>query len=223
VDLPTAPTINFNLLLASIGVGEQTVLEPLAALDASVKASINSYLGLQLAMVEHGHAVTATMFAADTAPDDIATSLQLPLNLLVPVDPPSAIVFYAATGGAFVDLAADLTYALQLPPPTTGPSTTGVADQRAAGNPKPAAADRIMLDRGVAPTTMVAGLLGLDERSVINRAVGVLIENGHHPDHAPAVLQDQAAAANRDLPGHAAAVLQQVTAIDDPGDSPGPR
>jgi hypothetical protein len=42
---------------------------------------------------------------------------------------------------------------------------------------------RITLDADVPPNPPVSGVSGLSELSTINRAIGVLIDRGHHPDH----------------------------------------
>jgi hypothetical protein len=44
------------------------------------------------------------------------------------------------------------------------------------------------------PATMSA-LDGLDELSMVNRAVGILIDQGHHPNEAHATLRRQVAEA----------------------------
>ena len=41
--------------------------------------------------------------------------------------------------------------------------------------------------------SVVSGFSGLSEYATINRAVGVLIDRGHHPDHAGAELRRAAA------------------------------
>ena len=40
--------------------------------------------------------------------------------------------------------------------------------------------------------TLVSGVSGLSELSTINRAIGVLIDHGHHPDHAVETLRREA-------------------------------
>jgi hypothetical protein len=151
---------------------------------------------------------------------EIATSLRLPLRTLSPTfDSRSRMIFYAATLGAFVDLAADLGHALHAPalsadspdraegpgggrPPSDGqhdePEHGELADERA-----------IVLDADLPPHTLVARLTGLDEISAINRAVGMLIEQGHHPDEAHATLRRHAVAAGVAPHIYAAQLLQR--------------
>lgn len=114
---PAALRHDLQLLLASVGDDDATVLILLDKLGEALTLTVTSYLGLQIVLVDHGHPVTATTFPAGSTHHDIAASLRLPLNLMLPADPASTIVFYAGTSGAYVDLAADLTHVLQLPPP----------------------------------------------------------------------------------------------------------
>jgi AmiR/NasT family two-component response regulator len=77
----------------------------------------------------------------------------------------SQITFYASVPGTFVDLAADLAYAL--------------------GN------ESLRLD-GDIPSALVSNLTGVRRLSTINEAVGVLIGHGHSPDGAQRELRDMA-------------------------------
>jgi hypothetical protein len=60
---------------------------------------------------------------------------------------------------------------------------------------------RITLDADVPPSPLVSGVSGLSELSTINRAIGVLIGHGHHPDHAGDTLRRRAAS-REDLEPH---------------------
>jgi hypothetical protein len=168
----TALTSHVHDLYAS--VAEDATPDALDVLAADLRRSVPSYLGLQLVLNDHGHEVTVTAFDPTTTPDLIATSLQLPLSVLnvEGADPSSSITFYAATPGAFVDLEADLAFALP-------------GDVRAG----------ITVDDLRRPSTLHPGVTGAAELSTINRAVGVLIGDGHHPDEARGELELRAAAA----------------------------
>lgn len=158
----------------SVGVADGTSPDALTALAADLERAVPSYLGLQLVLRDHGHEVTLTAFDLTTTADLISTSLRLTLAALgVPgADPSSSITFYAQNPGAFVDLAADLTVAL----PGHGRDGISVDDERR-------------------PSTLHPGLTGAAELSTINRAVGVLIGQGHHPGQAHGELERRAAAA----------------------------
>ena len=109
----------------------------------------------------------------------------------------SRIVFYAGTPGAFVDLAADLTFAV------LGPSTS----ERTADSALPT----IRLDEDQPPRTRGFSLSGLTELSTIDRAVGVMIVQGHHPDHAYAILRRDAARVGMEAHTWAADLLLQAS------------
>jgi hypothetical protein len=105
------------------------------------------------------------------------------------------IVFYAGTPGAFVDLAADLAFALR------GANTSERADDSALA---------ILLDEDPPPRTRGFSLAGLTEMSTIDRAVGVLIGRGHHPDHVYATLRRAAARASMEPHVWAAQLLSRM-------------
>jgi hypothetical protein len=73
----------------------------------------------------------------------------------------SRITFYASTPGTFVDLAADLAFALD---------------------------SDIRLDEDI-PPALLSGLTGVSKLSAINKAVGVLISHGHTLDSAQRELR----------------------------------
>jgi len=65
----------------------------------------------------------------------------------------------------------------------------------------------LLLDTDVPPNPAVSGLTGLSEMSAVDRAVGIMIERGHHPDVAYDALSEQAAAAGVETHVYAAQVL----------------
>ena len=76
-------------------------------------AAVPSGLGLSMTFPAGPGGVTvSTLPAAGTA---IRSSLRVPMTPWADVDPGSDVVFYAATAGALVDLAADLGWALHCP------------------------------------------------------------------------------------------------------------
>jgi hypothetical protein len=161
--------------------GDATLEGSLRHFTTALEVAVPTYLGLQLTIVEHDHAVTVTRIATDRAAH---TSLRLPLTALHPgSDPESRITLYSATAGALVDLAADLSYVLR--------------DD----------AERIILDADLPPSTLVSGTTGLYELSTINRALGVLIGRGHHPDHARETLRRDASRLRLETHAYAAQLL----------------
>ncbi|GAA3612909.1 hypothetical protein [Microlunatus ginsengisoli] len=177
----------------------------LAGLDAGLAAAVTSYRGLQITLAEHDPPVVVSVFSHSRdqpdsgGRDGLVTSLRLPLTLLDPTfQTGSRIVFYAATRGAFVDLAADISYALT---PSAGhPATNPAVTERG----RPAPQHQVSVDADPPPTCPTTGITGLAEQATINHAVGVLTDRGHHPDDVDQTLRRQAAAPG--LTPHAFAV-----------------
>lgn len=186
-------------LVESIGEGDGTLSESLAVLVQDVRSAVSSYLGLRLTVVLDGWPVTLAVFG-DIDGQRPATSLRLALSDLDPVfDPQSRIVFYASRPGALVDLAADLDYLQR----QRGPAVAGhaVVGRRDARRPT------VRLDVDLPPVSLVSEISGLTEYVTINRAVGVLINEGHHPDYAHAALHRAAADNGLTPPDYAARLL----------------
>jgi hypothetical protein len=194
VDLSTGLISQLQELTLSIG-GGHAIDDSLVALVVDLGVAVGSYCGLQLTITQHGFPVVLTAFAESDGA--AATSLRLPLALLDPaLEVHSQVVFYARTPGAFVDLAADLAYALGVVGTLDMGSREGVRGDGHRGS--------IALDADLPPGTRVSGLSGLVDLSTINQAVGVMIADGHHPDDAHDTLRRHAAAAG--LEPHAWAV-----------------
>ena len=103
-------------------------------------------------------------------------------------------MFYAGIPGAFVDLAADLAFALR------DGSTSERLDNAA-----------IRLDADPLLRTRGFSMSGLSEMSTIDRAIGAMIVQGHHPDHAYATLRRDAARAGMEPHTWAAQFLRVRT------------
>ena len=177
----------------------------LAAFTADIEAAVPSYLGIQLTIRQNGHPVTLTRI---TPHRTATTSLRLPLRVLGPrFDTDSRVTLYAATAGAFVDLAADLSYALHLATSTGRSNDTRSSDGDNQRDAKGDSQLRITLDADVPPNPLVSGVSGLSELSTINRAIGVLIDHGHHPDHAVDTLRCEAARDGLEPDSYAARLL----------------
>ena len=219
MDLPTA--VLRDLLDLSVSIqSDGDVVGRVTALISALRAAVPSYQGLSLTVHDKGQPVTMTSFLP-AADGDITSSLRLPFTALAPAfGPQSRVIFYATAPGAFVDLADDLGHALRTPALQatsrldlaedlddglrTDGSRSGDGQQDARGE------DRlIMLDADLPPHTLVSELTGLHEVSTINRAVGMLIDQGHHPDDAHATLRRHAAAAGVDTHIYAARLLRR--------------
>ena len=127
-------------------------------------------------------------------------------------DGDSRVVFYATTPGAFVDMAADFGYALDTPTITPDdPARSADSSDRDVWHGLDRCDEHrpIVLDADLPPPTTTSGLVGLDELSTVERSVGIMIDHGHHPDHAHATLRCEAAAAGVELHIYAARLLRR--------------
>lgn len=223
MDLPTVLLRDLMQLSSHLDLDDDALSGPLVSLVESLQAAVPSYRALHLTIVDIGHPVSLTAFVPHHDVDSITTSLRVGFAALGPgFDSKSRVVFYAATPGAFVDLAADFGYALDTPVVTTAtPAGSGGIDGVRRHSPDPRDGDRtrdlacrdgdalIVLDADLPPPTAMSGLVGLDELTMINRAVGVLIDQGHHPNQAHAALLGHAAAAGVYPHIYAARLLQR--------------
>jgi hypothetical protein len=183
VDMSAVLTTHLHTLCGPIDGDTHHLTEAVAAVTGELSRAVPSYLGVQLVLFQYGHPVTLTLFLPGVQPSHIGASLQVALPLLgvARAAPDSTFTCYAAKPGAFVDLAADLTYALQ-PPGTTHDPTPDQTGQA------------VRVDDHLQPTTVESGVTGAATVFTLNRAIGILIGTGHHPDHAHDELIRKAAA-----------------------------
>ena len=163
MDISAALTADLALLTQALDDSGIDLEAGLRAFTADVKLAVASFTGMTMTIALAGHEVSFTV--RDEATIQPATSLLIPLAIVTPTDAASTLLLYAATPGAFVDLAADLIYALRIEPTA------------------------LVLDGHFDPFAGSAGLTGLDEHSAINQAIGVLIGRGHTPESAQHELQ----------------------------------
>ena len=210
MDLPTVLLRDLMQLSSHLDLDDDALSGPLVSLVESLQAAVPSYRALHLTIVDIDRPVSLTAFVPHHDVDSITTSLRVGFAALGPgFDSKSRVAFYAATPGAFVDLAADFSYALDAPiitassQPGSADSTDGAGrhghghgDGDSQHDPAGRDGDAlIVLDADLPPPTAISGLVGLDELTMINRAVGILIDQGHHPNQAHAALLGHAAAA----------------------------
>lgn len=161
----------------------------LRTLIADLRRAVASYTGLTLTITLDGQDVSVTV-RDDEATTPVrmkhATSLLIPLDALTPAGTAGTLLLYAATPGAFVDLAADLSFAL-------------------GGN-----GSRLVLDGHLDPPAVSTGITGLREHSAINQAIGVLIGRGHTPESAREELHRLAALDHDDLPAAAERLIRST-------------
>ena len=132
-----------------------------------------------------------TLSTLDGAATAVATSLHVPLGSWTDLEPGSAVIFYAGNAGALVDLAADLGWLLNL------------------------RAD-VVLD-GHVPAQPLEATSGLAELSVIQQAVGVLIDRGMAPQAGRDELQTLARESDRTVHAVAVRLIRDCPTADPPG------
>jgi hypothetical protein len=184
VDISAALAAGLAVLSQAL---ESPGIDPEAELrnfTADLKHAVASYTGMTMRIALDSHTVSFTVH--DDATTNPATSLLIPLAGLTPADTASTLLLYAATPGAFVDLAADLSYALGI---------------------QPAA---LVLDGHLDPPDDSAGVRGLENHFAINQAIGVLIGAGHTPESAHDELHRLAASDHHDLPSAAQTVIRNA-------------
>jgi hypothetical protein len=169
VDTPTLLIEDIHNLFSDLAVpygfaGQSVELEnSLTALTEAVKRAVPSYRGLALTLIIDKQPVSVTSAKPGNI-SDIATSLRLSLAWVPTLSADSRITFYASVPGTFVDLAADLAFALD---------------------------SDIRLDEDI-PSALVSDLTGVGKLSAINKALGVLVGHGHTPDSAQRELRHMA-------------------------------
>jgi hypothetical protein len=207
VDLPAALLAHLQDLTASIGQDDHELDDAIATLTTAMRSTAASYCGFQLTIVNDQWPVTLTAFS-DGHDVPVGTSLRLPLALVSQaVDPESRVVFSAVTPGAFTDLAADLSHAL---------GGISVEQQSPAAYRADGASTRldgqrsvIALDNDLPLVFPLSSLTGLADLTALNRAIGMLVDQGHDLVQANQVLRRDAAAARVAPHIYAARILRQ--------------
>jgi hypothetical protein len=166
VDTPTLLIDDIHNLFSELvmpdGFAEQPaeLAKSLTALTEAVKSAAPSYRGLALTLIIDEQPISVTLAELSNT-SDIATSLRLSLAWVPSLSADSRITFYASVPGTFVDLAADLAFALD---------------------------SDIRLDEDI-PSVLVSDLTGVSRLSAVNKALGVLVGHGHTPDSAQRKLR----------------------------------
>jgi hypothetical protein len=214
VDLPAALLAHLKDLTASIGQDGQDLNDTLTALTAALNSTAATYCGLRLTIVENQWLITLTAFTdghdANGHDVPVGTSLRLPLALVSPaVDHGSRVVFFAVTPGAFIDLAADLSYVLGgIPVSQASPPADGDDHRDHGGAGLDGHRRAIELDLDLPLPSRVSGLTGLAELTVLNRAIGMLVAQGNDIEQAHQLLRRDAAAAGVEPHVYAARILR---------------
>lgn len=176
-----------DLLTQALDLPGTDVAETVMRLAADARTAVASYLGLSVAITAIQSQFDLTVLDDRAGPDDIHTSLLVPLSTspgagrtgLASV----ALILYAATPGAFIDLAADLSW-------ITGRTLEEFRlDEH-----------RTLPSSHTEPTSLRA-------MSAINQALGVLIGHGLSPEQAERDLYARAVSAGIEPYGAAMLIL----------------
>jgi hypothetical protein len=193
VDLAVALTADLASLSRALEEPDLDLETHLRRLIADLRRAVDSYLGLRMTVIVEGRRLSFATFTDIDPQPQIASSLMLPLAGATDLQDGSSLLLYAATPGAFVDLAADLGFALGL-------------DLSA-----------LALDQHRATPTGYPGIEGLEPWRDVNQAIGVLIGRGHTIESAHGELRSLAVLGSGSVHHAAAALLATASepGIDD--------
>jgi hypothetical protein len=166
VELPAALRADLDALTEALGEPGTDLTALVAAVTADIRLAIDSYIGMSLTLLVEGYPLSFTIMDEGAEPPAIGSSVAIPLSTICDAEPGSELVLYAVKPGAFVDLVADLSYAVGL------------------------SLDTFAVDGNLA----IAPPDGspLLELSQVNQAIGILIDAGHTIDSAHAELERRA-------------------------------
>lgn len=189
MNITAALAADLRLLTAALDEPGTDIAATLHQLAADTTAGVPSYLGLSVMVSRSDPLFTSTYLIDGVVAGDVRTSLQLRLpGLGDGRSPPTvAIIVYAGSPGAFVDLAADLAWLTARP-----------------------LADFILDQHLVIPAGSVTGGQ-LRAASAINQAIGVLVGRGYTPQQADWELDTQAGHARTDRLSAAHHILACLT------------
>jgi hypothetical protein len=180
-----------DLLTQALDMPGTDVAETVMGLAADARTAVDSYLGLSVAITANRSQFDLTVLDERTGSDDIHTSLLIPLATAAGVGrtgPASvALILYASTPGAFIDLAADLSW-------ITGRTLT-----------------EFRLDEHLTHPSDHTDPAPLGTMSAINQALGVLIGRGSSPEQAERDLYARAASAGIEPLGAATLILAALS------------
>jgi hypothetical protein len=178
------------LLTQALDLPDTNVADTLTRLTADAQAAVDSYLGLSVAITASQSRFGFTVLDEGVRPEHIRTSLLIPLTPAADENTATAsvaLILYAGTPGAFVDLAADLAWI------TGRASADFLLDEH-----------RALASHNADPATLTA-------KSIINQAIGVLIGRGATPEEAERDLHERAVKAGIDPLAAATLILAALT------------
>jgi len=186
VDTSTALAADLNGLSDALNDGnvDGQLAQSMRAMRKDAQGAVHSLVGFSITVSMSGQDVTLTSLGNSVQSADVVVSLR------VPFDPRAtgisgAATFYAAQAGAFDTLADELGRLLGAP-------------------------EQVLVPDASVPPRLVSGLTGAVELSVINRALGVLIEMGYTPAEAQHQLRWRADRSRVSLPDVAQQLLSSL-------------
>jgi hypothetical protein len=166
----------------------------LSQLADDVTFAVRSYLGMSITIRADGYPITLTATTPAASHTAVRSSLLIPLPLLSSTEAGSTLTLYAGRLGAFVDMAADLSWTLGLSLST------------------------FVLDKHRNVDLTAPNESGLAELSLINQATGALIDQGVLPESVQTLLAQRAADADTTVVTIARQILTSLTGgPDQPG------
>ena len=173
MEITAALAADLTILSEALDATDADVTEALRQLVADVRLAVRSYLGLTVTSDNARFPLILTVMEDAVSPVDVVSSLMMPLSD-ERADADGArlsLILYAAKLGAFVDLAADLSW---------------LTDRRLAD---------FVLDRHLGLPAEPVPDSGVRTLSLINQAIGVLLGRGYTPEQAQSEIDARAAAA----------------------------
>jgi hypothetical protein len=185
VALTAALAAALAALTAALDEPGTDILDTVLQLAISARLAVPSYLGLSVIVTRDDPPTSFTTLEDDVDPGQIRASLRVALQGQHDDDnttPNVALILYAESAGAFVDLAVDLAWL------TGRPLIDFARDQHLAA----AESDPVM---------------HLHAASLIDQSIGVLIGRGHTPEQAHRELDALAATTSTDRRAAADVIL----------------
>lgn len=155
VDISKVLAADLTELVQGLDGHGANVDSSLSMLHRDLRLAVRSLLAFSISVVDRfGSRVAFSCSAGPVHPDQVSSSLKVPLRGAALPASEMTMTLYAARPGAFVDLGADLAYALDVP------------------------LDTARIDQDLPTSVITAGVSGLEDHTTVQRAVGVLLARG---------------------------------------------
>ena len=190
MEIIAALAADLTILTQALDDPDSDIVQSVLQLSADVLSAVPSCLGVTVTVGHSDPPFTFTTLEPNVEPGDARTSLMLALSHN---GADARVILYAGTPGAFVDLAADLSWLAR----------HTLADCE--------------LDQHLILPAVVRPAPTLHAVSAINQAIGVLIGAGHTPEQAHRELDVRAATTGTDRHSAARVILAALPGNPDTG------